>query len=352
MKLPTFLRRRSEQRAGYTDSVVAALLEQAASTSNVQRTAAVEIAAGIWGRAFASAQIEGTDAVTPSLLESWGRSLVKVGEFVCALDIDGGRLALVPASSWDVSGDSPMPGKWTYRVDVPTPQGIRPRRLPGAGVIHGRVGVDPHEPWRGIPATHWAKDSATLAANLELRASEEAYGPSAMLIPAPIQINEPDDDDNTSNPLEGLSADLLKAKGSFVVAESMSGGWGEHQSRQSRADDWAVRRLGADFPAANIALRRDVLTDVLSMHGVPPILATVQGDGGAKREGYRQLLHATIAPVARIIAAELSVKLETEVSISFDELGAADIQGRARAFGSLVTAGMTTEDAAAVTGLA
>ena len=50
--LPAFLRRRSEQRAGYTDSVVAALLEQAASTSNVQRTAAVEIAAGIWGRSL------------------------------------------------------------------------------------------------------------------------------------------------------------------------------------------------------------------------------------------------------------------------------------------------------------
>ena len=49
-------------------------------------------------------------------------------------------------------------------------------------------------------------------------------------------------------------------------------------------------------------------------------------------------MHATIAPLARIVAEELSAKFETAIGLSFDELFAADLSGRARAFRSLVTA--------------
>jgi hypothetical protein len=42
-------------------------------------------------------------------------------------------------------------------------------------------------------------------------------------------------------------------------------------------------------------------------------------DGTGRREAYR----TTLAPVARIVAEELSAKLETDVDLSFDNLFAA-----------------------------
>ena len=52
---------------------------------------------------------------------------------------------------------------------------------------------------------------------------------------------------------------------------------------------------------------------VLAALGVPPSLYTSQG--AALRESYRHLFGSTIEPLAQLIAAELSEKLEEEVTI-------------------------------------
>ena len=62
-------------------------------------------------------------------------------------------------------------------------------------------------------------------------------------------------------------------------------------------------------------------------------------------------MHATIQPLARIVAEELSAKFETEIGLSFDTLFAADLSGRARAFQSLVGGGMDATKAAGLAGL-
>ena len=62
-------------------------------------------------------------------------------------------------------------------------------------------------------------------------------------------------------------------------------------------------------------------------------------------------MHATIAPLGRIVGEELTRKFETDVSLSFDSLFAADLAGRARAFQSLVGGGMDVSKAAALAGL-
>ena len=74
--------------------------------------------------------------------------------------------------------------------------------------------------------------------------------------------------------------------------------------------------------------------------GIPPGLFSVQSDGTAQREGYRRLLHSTVVPMARIVQAELTAKLDVDVTLGLDGLFAADLSGRARAFQSLVLAGM------------
>ncbi len=69
------------------------------------------------------------------------------------------------------------------------------------------------------------------------------------------------------------------------------------------------------------------------------------------RESWRQFLFGSVAPMARLIAAELSAKLETEVSLEFGELRASDLTGRARAFGTLRQNGVSIESAARICGL-
>ena len=98
------------------------------------------------------------------------------------------------------------------------------------------------------------------------------------------------------------------------------------------------RRLGAAPPDSLIALREAVTVTIASACGVPPVLVLDGGDGTARREAFRQFLHGSIQPVARLVAQELTEKLEQPVRLSFAALHAADVTGRARAWRSLVGA--------------
>ena len=116
--------------------------------------------------------------------------------------------------------------------------------------------------------------------------------------------------------------------------------------------EWTPRRLGAQIPESHIALRSDVARDVCAALGIPPALYA-GGDGGSAREGYRQLLTATLEPLASIITrSEFREKVGYPVSLDFKRLAAADIAARARAYGTLVASGVDKEDAAEVAGLA
>ena len=110
-------------------------------------------------------------------------------------------------------------------------------------------------------------------------------------------------------------------------------------------------RLGAEPPTALVELFRLSREDVLSACGINPSLV-MDAQGTAQREAYRQFLFGTVAPLGRMVASELSAKLDTPVVLDWDELRASDIAGRARAFGVMVsTGGMDIERAAGLSGL-
>ena len=102
-----------------------------------------------------------------------------------------------------------------------------------------------------------------------------------------------------------------------------------------------MERFGANPPSALVELRHEPAQAVLMACGVPVEIS---------REAYRQLLHGRIASLARMVEAELAKKLEAPVTLNFDQLRAADIMSRARAYASLVTAGMQPERAARIAG--
>ena len=75
------------------------------------------------------------------------------------------------------------------------------------------------------------------------------------------------------------------------------------------------------------------------------------GQGTASREAFRRFLHLTITPIADVVAGQLEEQTGEVVTFSFDRLFASDIQGRARAFQSMVGGGMPVEKTAQLSGL-
>lgn len=75
-------------------------------------------------------------------------------------------------------------------------------------------------------------------------------------------------------------------------------------------------------------------------------------DGGAAREeAYRRYVATTAAYLGGVLAAEASAKFETPVTLTFERLRRADVQGLARAVKALVEGGMSLEAALIQVGL-
>ena len=159
---------KTENRSA-TDAIVAAIIAQAGGSSappSAGDLAAVEAAAGLWSRAFASATVNpSTSALTPGILAAIGRGLAVRGDILFAIDVQEGVM-LTQAASWEVRGGT-RPETWTYIADFPVPGGKRKRTLPADSVIHLRYATKPALPWEGVSPLGMASETQALAAWLE-----------------------------------------------------------------------------------------------------------------------------------------------------------------------------------------
>ena len=119
---------KAEHRESATDAMVTALISQASGSGvppTVEALGAVEAAAGLWSRAFASATVSPqtlvTNALTPSVLAAIGRGLAVRGEVVFVLDVNG-LVELSQASGWAIRGGN-RPETWVYDLELPLPSG-------------------------------------------------------------------------------------------------------------------------------------------------------------------------------------------------------------------------------------
>ena len=167
--------------------------------------------------------------------------------------------------------------------------------------------------------------------------SDEASGPRGAFLPVPA--------DGTDPTVTAFKGDVRGAKGKMLVVES--GDWGD---ASNAATQYQPRRFGNDPPDAVISQAKLASAEVYAACGMNPGLFTNEGETGM-RESYRQALHSLVAPLGKLVSAELSAKLETPVTFDWQELRAGDISGRARAFQSLVGGGMAVDEAAALSGL-
>ena len=332
-----------EHRESATDAIVSALVSQASGSSvppSVEALGAVEAAAGLWSRAFASATVEpqtpATLALTPSVLAAIGRGLAVRGEAVFALDVNG-AVELTQAASWKVSGGT-LPETWTYQLELPLPSGkVAKRTLPAESILHVRYATRPGAPWAGISPLGMASETQALATWIERRLAEETSTATSYVLPLPEAAD-----------VDKLKADIKSGRGRLHIVDTTSTGWGDGTAAAPR-QDWKSNRLGADPPDSLGKLRGDVKADIFGVYGIP---SSIHGTGGSARESYRQFLSSTIQPLAKLVVEELADKLATPtLALDFTELRAADISSRARAFKQLVDAGMDTTKAASVTGL-
>ena len=331
----------------YTQIISRLIEAQAAGTTQIaSATAATEAVAGLLSRNFASAMVEGAgvaDIVTPRVLGQVGRDLVRVGESLHVIRYIGGRLMLIPASTWYWEGDAD-PATWLCTATAYGPSGSSTWRVPQSSVVFVTWGSPTARPYHGLSPSSWAADTARLNANTERSLADEAGGPVAQLLPVPQDGGDGGEDDA----LAGLKADIKKARGSALLIETVNAGWGEGKAAAPQSD-WKQQRLGPSPTAPMVALADAAFNRVLAASGCSPALFD-GSDGTSKRESQRQWHLGVVLPLARQLESELRTKLETDLALRFD-LYNVDLAGRAQAFQKLVAGGMAVNEALVTAGL-
>ena len=197
-----------------------------------------------------------------------------------------------------------------------------------------------------------ARSLATGCSETERHLADESSGPRGSVLPMPLDAGIADDeeDDNAPSPYEAVQAALAGLKGQVLVTETTQGGHGLGPESKPSAD-YKAMRIGAAHHTASVELANAARSSVLAACGIPPALSH-RGEGAGLREAYRQFLFGTVEPIGRQIAAEATAKLDVAVALDFAGLQAADVQGRSRAYASLVNAGMPSKAAARIAGVA
>ena len=186
-------------------------------------------------------------------------------------------------------------------------------------------------------------ETAALASALERTLRFEASGPIGSFLSVPEGRN-PD-----GETLAGLRDGVANAKGAALVHETVVKGSGDPGGAPH--GDLRPIRFGVAWPASVSEARDPIFQSVMLALGIPTALVS-NSDGTAAREGLRRFLTTTILPIARIIEVELRQKLDPAAELSFSELAASDLTGRARAVGSLVkSGGIDKERALRIAGL-
>ena len=278
-----------------------------------------------------------TAALDPATLTMIGRSLIRRGEVLFLIRVDRDGLLLLPAASYDVDG-GPDPATWTYRLTIGGPEKTHTySRQPAESVLHFTYARSPEHPWRGYGPLQVAQLAGRLSAETTAALADEASGPRGAFLPTPAP--------GADSSIGSMKGDIKTARGDMLMVQA--GDWGEAGSAEAQ---WNAKRFGPAPPDGLVELFGQAGREVMAACGLSGALWYAES-ATAARESYRQALHSVVAPIGRLVAAEMQKKLESPITLDWGELRAGDIGGRARAFQSLVGAGMDMTAAAAASGI-
>ena len=345
---------RRQSGGDFQDLVLRAIEAEAAGTAaDVGSTAAIEAAAGALSRAMAASTVEGPEwavrAVQGGFLAQVGRDLVRSGQSLHVIRTGAdGMPRLILCDSWHFEGGDVDPETWQVRATAYGPAMSQTWLVPASGVVFVKWGATPGQPYVGIGPTRWAGTTARLQYQSERSLADEAAGPLAQLLAVPPAGAKTGPDGEEVDPLALLAADIARARGRAAFVETTASGFDQGRSAAPQRD-WNASRLGPNPPAALATVRQDAFNAVLAACGVPPDLFS-PADGTAQREALRRYHLGTVLPLARLIEAELSRKLETDIRLGFDSY-ALDMVSRAQVVHKLTAAGVDIGVAMAAVGL-
>ena len=288
--------------SSFTDALVQAVTANASgkNTAFPSATSALETCVGLLGRAFAGAEVAGpshvVDALSPSILRLIGRSLIRKGEVVFHVDVDGGELVLSPASDVDVKGGY-KPSEWEYSLTMAGPStSTTLKKVPASSVLHFQYVHDNETPWRGIGPLQVATLGGRLSAEVAAALADEASGPRGHVLPLPENADSSD-----------VRTQIKKLKGGVAVVENTATMIGD---QQFAGDNWSFKHVGGEPNESLVALLQRSTYEIFSACGVNPSLIS-PGDGAGQRESWRQYLLAVVSPLGRVVQSELRRKLDS-----------------------------------------
>ena len=293
-------------------------------------TAALEASSSLVVRCLAALVEEPANlaaAVTPALLAQIGRSLIRSGESVWAIDIDPtGRVRLGVAGHHDPYGGAD-PDTWAYRISEYGPSLTRTRMMPAASVLHVRY---PHRPDPAVVRRRAVAGSphrrAALGRGLD-GAGRRIVRPSGLAASLAGGRRRSDRRD-----LEGGHPHLAGSRGHGRIRQDHASG----RRRQRPAGRLEAAATGRAPPgAAGVAARLRVPRGPVGVRrpGVP--IHRCRRDGPARELPPAPAYCAPASRWHHSAGARREARASNRAQ-GLDRLFAADLSGRARAFQSLV----------------
>ena len=352
MKFPWSKEKPEERMASYDQQLIAALHQAAlGEAADVAATSAVQAAAGLIARCLSAAtvtpQTPRTAVITPQYRYTVGESIVLRGEHVALIEVEDGAVRLTPASEWDIGGTTTQQREWTYRLQLPVPDGQISKTVSGASVVHLRI-PNGQQPWQGTSALAGSHVSTEAFAALEDAMRQELHNATrAKLVSIPgFEDADPDDADD---PWTALMRDIGTADGKSILMPAPA------TMIQGVGAASAPPQFGTVHLKPEIADDLQTLRDRLStgLYNAVGIMTQVFDGGEATgiREAMRALHNLVLLPLGGLIEAELSQALETPVHLDFTRLQLGNLRERAQVVKALTDAGIELDEAKTLAGL-
>ena len=153
--------------------------------------------------------------------------------------------------------------------------------------------------------------------------------------------------DGADDTIEGLKTDTRNAAGQVLFVESQANNW---DSGGMPSGEWMVKHFGPSVGPGMVETAKMARSEALAALGLNEALF-MGADSAALREAWRLALFSLIGPLGQLVESEIRAKIDPSITLSWTELRASDLAGRARAFQSLIGGGMDIEKATAISGL-
>ena len=206
------------------------------------------------------------------------------------------RWRVAPAETHDVEG-GPFPDEWDYRLTLGGPsRTVTYDHVPADSVLHFRYACDASTPWRGNGPIAVANLAGKLSAETVNALADESSRPVGRLLGIPV--------DGADATTMGLKQDIKNAAGRMALLET-----GDWSAAGDGRVDLESRRFGAEPPASLVELADYASREVYSACGYNANLFGA-GQAAALREAWRLALFGVLAPLGRLVQAEIRSKLD------------------------------------------